>query len=217
MADHPELKAEPREVTGKKVGRLRRQGVMPATVYGYNITPSNIQLSAHDFGGIIRRTGTTQLIDLRIGDTRPLSVFIRNAQVDAKRNIIIHVEFYQPNLREKVTTHLPVHTEGESPAVREGGMLLQLLDHIDVVCLPDNVPNDIMVDVSSIVEINGTILVSDIPLPEGVTSLTPGDEIVVKVGPPIAEEVVEEAVAATEPLPTELGGDEERPDAVPEA
>src|SRR5689334_10235395 len=135
MADHPQLKAEPRELTGKKVGRLRHQGILPATMYGFGTEPVNIQLSAHDFGGIIRRTVTTQLIDLSVGSARPRSVFIRNAQIDPKRNVIVHVEFYAPNLREKAIVSVPIHTDGESPAVREGGILLQVLDHIDVECL----------------------------------------------------------------------------------
>lgn len=217
MPDHPQLKAEPRELTGKKVGRLRHQGILPATVYGFNIEPSNIQFSAHDFGGIIRRAGTTQLIDLAIGASRPRSVFIRKAQVDPKRNSIIHVEFYAPNLREKLTVSVPIHTNGDSQAVRDGGILLHVLDHIDVECLPDNVPGEILADISAITEINGSLHVTDLALPEGVTAVTPGDEVVVKVDPPAAEEVVEEAVAATEPLPEELGGDEPQPDAVPEA
>jgi large subunit ribosomal protein L25 len=217
MPDHPQLKAEPRELTGKKVGRLRHQGILPATVYGFNMEPLNIQFSAHDFGGIIRRAGTTQLIDLAIGTDRLRSVFIRTAQVDPKRNSIIHVEFYAPNLREKLTVSVPVHAEGDSPAVRDGGILLQVLDHVDVECLPDNVPGAIPADISAIAEINGALHVSDLVLPEGVVAVTPGDEVVVKVDPPAAEEVVEEAVAATEPLPEELGGEEPQADAVPEA
>src|SRR5947209_3276735 len=125
MADHPQLKAEARELTGKKVGRLRHQGILPATVYGFNREPLNIQ-----FSGIIRRAGTTQLINLAIGTNRPQSVFIRKAQVDPKRNSIIHVEFYAPNLREKLTVSVPVHTEGDSQAVRDGGILLHVLDHV---------------------------------------------------------------------------------------
>ena len=70
--------------------------------------PINIQFSAHDFGGIIRRAGTSRLINLAIGTSRPRSVFIRNAQVDPKRNMILHVEFYAPNLREKLTVSIPV-------------------------------------------------------------------------------------------------------------
>jgi large subunit ribosomal protein L25 len=186
-------------------------------MYGFGTKPVTIQISAHDFGGIIRRTGTTQLIDLSVGKGRPRSVFIRSAQVDPKRNVIIHVEFYAPNLREKATVSVPVHTDGDSPAVREGGILLQVLDHVDVECLPDDVPTAVVADVSSITEFNGAVHVFDLSLPAGVVAITPADEVVAKVDPPVAEEVVEEAIAEAEPLPEELGGEEPQPDAVPEA
>ncbi len=218
MADHPVLQAEPRELTGKKTGRLRRSGVLPATVYGFQMEPRTIQMSAHDFASVLRRAGRTQVLDLAIGAASPMPVLIRNTQVDPKRNQIIHVEFYRPNMRANVQTRVAVHLVGDSPAVQEGGILLPVLDHLEIESLPDSVPAaGIEVDVSSITEINGAVHVSDVPVPAGVTILTPADEMVAKVNPPVSEEVLEEAVEATEPLPNELGGDQTPPDAVPEA
>jgi large subunit ribosomal protein L25 len=217
MADHPQLKAEPRELTGKKTGRLRRDGILPATVYGFQMEPRSIQMSAHDFAAVLRRAGRTQVLDLAIGSASPVPVLIRETQIDPKRNSIIHVEFYRPNMRANVQTRVPVHFVGESAAVQEGGILLPVLDHVDIESLPDNVPTAIELDITPITEINGALHVSDIAPVQGVTILTPADEVVVKVNPPAAEEVVEEAIEATEPLPNELGGDETPPDAVPEA
>lgn len=218
MASHPQLKAEPRVKLGKKVGQLRREGILPATVYGYRTEPISIQVDAHEFNGVIRRAGRAQLIDLTIGNGTPRSVFIREAQIDPKRNSVIHVEFFQPNLRVTMTSQTPVHVVGESPAVNEGGILLTVLDHLEIESLPDAVPpQGIEVDAGAITEINGAVHVADITPPPGVTILTPGDEVVIKVDPPAPEDVVEDAVARTEPLPTELGGDEPQPDAVPES
>jgi large subunit ribosomal protein L25 len=216
MANHPQLKAERRDMLGKKVRRLRKQGVLPATVYGYRGEPQSIQIDAHDFGLVLRDAGRTQLIDLVI-DGAPRAVFVKQTAVDAKRNLIQHVEFYQPNLRVPTHTRLPVHVTGESPAVRDGGILLTVLDHVDVESLPEDVPaNGIEVDISTIAEINGTIHVADLPAVSGVTILTPSDEVIVKVNPPASEAEVEESLEEA-PLPTELGGDEPQPDAVPEA
>jgi large subunit ribosomal protein L25 len=218
MAQHAQLKAERRELLGKKVRRLRHEGILPATVYGYDTEPVSIQISAHDFAGVLRNAGRTGLIDLTIGTERARPVFVKQTTVDAKRNVIQHVEFYQANLREKMASEVPLHFVGDAPAVREGGILLPVLDRLSIESLPDDVPaSGIDVDVSSIVEINGAIHAGEIALPSGVTLLTPGDEILVKVNPPIAEEVVEELIAETTPLPTELGGEETQPDAVPEA
>jgi large subunit ribosomal protein L25 len=218
MASHPQLKAEPREKLGKKVGQLRRQGILPATVYGFGTQPMSIQLDAHEFGTVVRHAGRSQLIDLMIGNERPRAVFIREAQIDPKRNNVIHVEFFQPNLRTTMTTQIPVHVVGESPAVGEGGILLTVLDHLEIESLPDAVPaNGIEVDAGAITEFNGAVHVADLTPPPGVTILTAGDEVVIKVNPPAAEDVVEDAIERTEPLPTELGGDQPQADAVPEA
>ena len=222
MAQRTELKAEKRELLGKKVRRLRAAGVLPATVYGHNVNPLSIQIDARDFRLLLRSQGRTQLINLMVGDERPRPVFIKQTAVDAKRNALLHVEFFQANLREKVTTHLPLHFVGDSPAVREGGILLTLLDHVDIECLPDDVPaGGIEVDVSQITEINGTIHVGALSIPGNVTLLTPVDETVAKVDAPISEAALEEDLAEVEPTP-ELATDgdsttAESAAAVPEA
>jgi large subunit ribosomal protein L25 len=217
MATRVQLHAEPRELLGKKVRRLRRQGILPATLYGQDRSVArSIQLQAHELAGVLRQAGTTQLIDLVIEKERPRPVFIRQTTVDPKRNSVIHVEFFQANLREKTVAHVPLHFAGESQAVKDGGIFLHILDHLDVECLPQDVPAGIDVDISRIEEINGTILAGDVQLPSGLTLITPGDEIVCKVNPPVAEAEVEEILEEPAELPEELGGEEEQPEAAPE-
>ena len=218
MADRVQLKAEKRELLGKKVGRLRRAGVLPATVYGHNVTPQSIQFHAHDLRPVMRAAGTTQLIDLVIDDQPARPVLIRNTAIDAKRNTIIHVEFFQANLREKIATHVPLHFVGESQAVRDGGILLHVLDHVDVESLPQDVPAEgIEADLSRLTEVNAQINAGDLQMPPGLTLITPADETVVKVNPPVAEETVQEVLEEPAALPRELGGDEAQADAVPES
>jgi large subunit ribosomal protein L25 len=218
MANRETLKAQKRELLGKKVGRLRRMGVMPATVYGHNVQPQSIQVDSHEFRAVLRRAGSTQLVDLVIEGERARPVLIRQTQIDPKRNALLHVEFFQANLREKIVTHIPLHFTGDSQAVRDGGIFLPILDHVDISSLPQDVPaGGLEVDVSGITEINGTIHAGELSLPGGIELVTAPDEVVCKVNPPVAEEVVEEAVEVTEPLPEELGGEEEQPEAVPEA
>jgi large subunit ribosomal protein L25 len=132
------------------------------------------------------------------------------------------VEFFQANLREKLTTRLPLHFVGDSPAVRDGGILLTVMDHVEIECLPDDVPaGGIEVDVSKIEEINGTIHVRDLDIPDKVTLLTAPDEVVAKVDAPISEEEIEEVLEEVEPV-ADIEGEEakaaaESPKAVPEA
>jgi large subunit ribosomal protein L25 len=218
MAQHPQLKAEKRDMLGKKVRRLRSAGILPATVYGHNVTPQSIQIDGREFRNLLKAQGRTQLIDLVIESDQARPVFVKQTSIDAKRNEVVHVEFFQANLREKLTTRVPLHVVGESQAVRDGGILLTVLDHVDIESLPDDVPaTGLEVDITPITEINGAIHVGDLAAPAGVTVLTPADEVVVKVDPPVSEEVIQQAAADTEPLPAELGGDEPPPDSVPEA
>jgi large subunit ribosomal protein L25 len=218
MAQHAQLQAERRELLGKKVRRLRHQGILPATVYGHNTEPVSIQINAHDFAGVLRNAGRNRLIDLTIDGERARPVFVKQTTIDAKRNMIQHVEFYQANLREKLTSTVALHFTGDSPAVREGGILLPVLDHVNIESLPDDVPpTGLEVDISGITEFNGAVHAGEIPMPQGVTLLTPPDEVVAKVDPPVAEEVVEEVLEEPTALPEELGGEETTPDEVPEA
>src|SRR5947209_10863810 len=132
MAAHAQLQAERRELLGKKVRRLRKAGILPATVYGHNVTPVAVQINAHDFQTVLKSTGRTQLIDLALAGEQSRPVFVKQLAVDAKRNVIQHVEFYQANLREAVHATVPLQFEGESQAVRDGGIFLTVLDHVEV-------------------------------------------------------------------------------------
>ncbi|MBV9280063.1 MAG: 50S ribosomal protein L25, partial [Chloroflexi bacterium] len=166
MASRLQLRAERRELLGKKVRRLRREGRLPATVYGHRVEPRSIQVDAHAARDVLRQAGATQLVDLVIDDESPRPVLIRQTTVDAKRNALLHIEFFQANLREKITTHVPVHFVGESPAVKDGGIFLPVLDHLDIESLPQDVPaGGIEADLSRITEINGLIHVSDLAVP----------------------------------------------------
>ena len=217
MADHAVLQAEPRTMLGKKVRRLRAEGILPATVYGNNTQPISVQMNAHDFQMALKHAGRTQLIDLTLPGEAPRPVFVKQLAVDAKRNAIQHVEFYQANLLVKTHATVPLHFVGDSQAVRDGGILLTMLDHVEIESLPDDIPAAIDVDISSLAEYNAALHVSDLSVPAGATVLTAADDIVCKVDPPVTEAAVEEAIEDTEPLPTELGGNEPPADSVPEA
>src|SRR5579859_6886892 len=128
MANRAQLHADTRHVLGKKVRRLRKTGVIPATLYGHNIKPQSIQIKSYDMRDALRQAGTTQLIDLTIDEQPARPVLIRQTGIDARRNALIHIEFFQANLREKLTTHVPLAFVGESPAAKEGGIELHMLD-----------------------------------------------------------------------------------------
>ncbi|MGI8826479.1 MAG: 50S ribosomal protein L25 [Chloroflexota bacterium] len=218
MPDRVLLNAEKRELLGKKVGRLRRAGILPATVYGHNVTPQSIQFRAADLRPVLREAGTSQLVDLVIAGETARPVFLRQVAIDAKRNTVLHVEFFQANLREKVHTQVPIHFVGDSQAVKDGGILLTVLDHVNIESLPQDVPSGgVEVDLSLLAEMNSQLNAGELTLPPGLTLLTPVEETVVKVNPPVSEEAIEAVLAEETALPQELGGEEAQPDAVPES
>jgi large subunit ribosomal protein L25 len=194
-----ELNVAPRDVLGKKVKALRRQGVTPANIYGSHIESQSIQLSTEELRHVIKTAGRNDIVYLRLDGDEPRPTFVRDIQQNPVTDAILHVDFLQISLREKVRADVPLHLVGLAPAVDTlGGILMHGLDHVSVEALPTEVPSFIEVDVTSLAEINQALHVSDVPVPEGVTILTDVEQVIAKVAPPAVEpepEVAEEAEA----------------------
>jgi len=196
------LKAEPRVITGKRVRFLRRKGILPANVYGHNITSVPVQVDTKLFTQILARAGRNRLIRLEIaGSKEPRSVLIADVQRSAIGNVLLHADLRQVSMTETLRVEVPLVFSGEAPGVVNfGGTLLRNLDTIEIECLPADLIANIEVDLSGLLELNSAILVKDLKVGPKIKVLTPGDDLVVKVLPPEAEEVAEEEVAA----PTEV-------------
>lgn len=181
---HASLTAEPRAILGKKVAQLRRAGKLPANIYGQNAPSTAITLDAHDFGLVYRHILPTTIIDLRVsGQSRP--VLLDKAAINPRSGQVIHVEFKQINMREKVHAAVTIVGVGKSEAIARGDILMQALDSVDVRALPDEFPNSIEVDVSVLVDLHSAIHVRDLPIDRSrIEILTPGDELVFKLTAP---------------------------------
>lgn len=198
MPDRVQLSAHPRSVIGKRVKHLRRQGYVPATVYGHDVSPLSIQVDAREFRAVHIAAGDAQLIDLVIDSQPARPVIIHSTQIDPRRNTTMHVEFYQANLRQKLTASIPIHITGESPATKQGAMVLPVLDHLVVECLPDDLPAQIELDVSGLTEVGDALHVRDIPIDHSRVEVKANeDDVVVKIEAPQAGiEEVEEPIEA---------------------
>ncbi|HXV43074.1 MAG TPA: 50S ribosomal protein L25 [Anaerolineae bacterium] len=197
-----ELKAEVRQITGKQVARLRRQGYVPAVVYGSNTENDVIQIEAKALRKVLVQAGTHQLIALQVGNKRPRMTLARDIQIDTVKRSYMHVDFYAVNMKEKVTAEVPVILEGVSLAVKDlGGILVQGLNEIEIECLPSDLIAAIEVNIESLAEFDDMITVADLKVPSSITILSDPESMVAKVEPPRVEEeiVVEEAPAAAEP------------------
>jgi large subunit ribosomal protein L25 len=177
----PILLVENRTVTGKKVNRLRNEGKVPANIFGKDFKSTAIQLDQKDFQKTLKESGETSLIDVKIGsETHP--ALISNLQRDPKYDKIIHIDFHKVNLKEKITTMVPVELEGESPIAKSGeGLLLQTLNEIEVECLPTEIPSHIVIEAEGLTEIGQSVHVKDLKVAEKVEIKNDPEEVVVTV------------------------------------
>jgi large subunit ribosomal protein L25 len=209
-----ELKVEPRDVLGKKVKALRREGITPANVYGSQVESQSIQVSTDELRHVLKTAGRNDIIYLRLDGDDPRPTFVRDVQQNPITDAILHVDFLQISLRQKVKADVPLHLVGLAPAVDTyQGILMHGLDHVSVEALPTEMPSFIEVDVTSLTEINQTLQVSDIPVSEGVVILTDEEQVIAKVAPPAVEPEpeVEEEGEAVEGEEAEAAEGEEAP------
>lgn len=191
--DKQKLSVQKREVKGRKVKKLRKLGILPASLYGKKIQSISVQASLADFQKAYNQAGETGVIDLVL-DGKKHPVLIKNVQIHPVSQQILHVDFYQVDLKEKVKTSVPIEFTGKAAAVvQKTGVLLTLLDNIEVEALPTDLPERATVDVSGLAEIDQVIKVENLQLPAGVAVLTGKDQEIVKVGPLVTKKAEEEA------------------------
>lgn len=210
------LEVQKREIFGRKVKKLRREGILPANIYGKGIKSLAVQVPLKDFQKVYEKVGETGILELKVAKeekTRP--VLIHNVQLHPVTDEPLHVDFHQVSLKEKITTSIPVEVVGESPAVEQKiGVLIRPLTEVEVEALPTELPEKFTVDISQLKEIDQAIRVGDLQPPEGVKILTAPGEILVKIGPLEKEET---APPSTEEKPAEeKPAEEERPESKPE-
>jgi large subunit ribosomal protein L25 len=198
------LKAQPRAERGKGAARkARAAGRIPAVVYGHGEATRELTVDAHELELLFARVHyENTIINLDIaGEKGEVKVLVREVQSHAFRPDVLHVDFYQIHAGEKVAVEVPVRLQGTAPGVRAGGVMMQTITDLEVRCLPDNIPEYITADVSTL-EIGDAIHVGELTVPEGVEPQVDADRVVCSVTPPSvsaveAEAPVEEVVATT--------------------
>jgi large subunit ribosomal protein L25 len=196
MSERSTLVAEPRSVIGKKVKQLRRDGLIPAVIYGQRETV-HIQLDNLVLRRVLRETGSTNLIDIDLGD-RSHTVLARHIQLHPTRGDLFHVDFYEVNMRRVLTTDAALVATGESPAAADGeGSAVLVVHSVQVEALPDDLISELEVDISRIVTPEDVLHVSDLTAPPGVTILTDPETVIAKFEyAQLEEEEEEEEVEA---------------------
>lgn len=203
------LNAQRRDVLGKQVKALRRQGHLPAVVYGHHIQPVAILLDTKEASRLLSGVTSSQLIKLSINGEQH-NVLVREKQRNPITGTLLHVDFLEVSMTEKLRANVVIALEGEAPAVKElDGIVVTGIEQLEVESLPGDLPERITVDISSLVAIGDSIHVRDIRVPAAVEVLTDLDEMIVLVTAPVAEEVEEVEVVGEEPEVIEKGKKEE--------
>jgi large subunit ribosomal protein L25 len=187
-----ELEVSKREITGKKVRFLRRQGIIPANIYGHGIESTPINVDTRSLKHMLAQAGKTDLISLKIDDSKnPVRVLVREVQRNPLNDELLHVDFYQVSMTEKIKADVPLVFVGEAPVLKKvkNSTIFHLIDSLRIEALPDDLPHSFEVDVSNLEELDHTIHVKDIPLGPGITLLSDPEQMAVKVAEARKEEV----------------------------
>lgn len=217
MADN-QLGAAPRTVLGKKVKALRRSGVTPANVYGHKVDSTALQADTVELTHLLRAAGRNAIISLKVdGEPAPRTVVVRNVERNPVNGKLLHVDFFQVSMTEKMKAEVRVVLTGASPAVENfQGVLLQMIETVSVEALPGDIPAEFEADVSVLEQLESSIHVRDLNIDQSkVTLTTDPDVVVARVAAPRLAAAEEGAAAAAEGA--EAAPEGEAPAAAPKA
>jgi large subunit ribosomal protein L25 len=193
------LEAEHRDVIGKQVKALRRQGKLPGILYGRSMQPTPILMDLRDASRTLNQLAPSSLVTVVLAGEKHLAL-VREKQRDFIRRTLKHIDFQAVSMKEKLRVNVLVEIVGLSPAVKDfNGVLVEGLTEVEVECFPQDLPSKISIDISGLKRIGDAISVRDLIMPPNVVSLDNPDDMILIVTAQAAEEVVEVVVAAVVP------------------
>lgn len=208
-----ELSVAPRTIKGKEVSGLRRSGVVPAVLYGRHTAPVSLQANGRELMRVLMKAGSSRLVTLNVeGEAAPRMALVREVQREPIRGDLWHVDFYGVSMTEKITLSIPVRFDGVSPAAAlNEGVLTYGNDSVEIECLPGDLIDSLVVDLTRLVKVGDAVHVSDLQVPETVKVLSNPEDLVVRVTRLAAEEAADvvAAVTSTEPEVIKKGKTEE--------
>ena len=218
MAQQIKLTASTRKETGKGFAkRLRKEGMLPAVVYGHKTDPIHLTLETKQLLSLLGGgKGESSLINLSVdgnGGPSEKTVMIKELQINPLTRHCLHVDFFEVSMDEELTLSLPINLTGEAPGVEMGGILQQVRREIEIKCLPSDIPDSISIDVSAL-NIGDSVHLKDISLPSGIKVMDDEDLTIVTIlAPAVEKEVAEEEVEEGEEAAAgEEGAEEQKPD-----
>jgi len=206
-----QLKAAIRDLKTDKAGKMRKNGLLPAVLYGHKVANLTLSINAREFDKVLKKAGESTIVELITDDGKTHPVLIHEYQKHYLTSVPIHVDFYQISMTEKLKAKVVLDFTGESKAVKElGGVLVKVLNEVEVECLPQDLPHSIVVGLDSLATLQDSVHVKDLSAPAKVKIITPGDEMIIKVQPPRDVEA-ELAAPVVEDVSKVEGAAEEKP------
>lgn len=182
------LKTQTRELS-EKAADLRREDILPIECYGKDKENLHLKVNYQDFRRVYLKAGGSTILDLEVEGGEGVKAIVQDVQYDPVSGKILHVDLEALNMKEKMTTHVPLVTEGEAPAIEAyEGVLIQNKDEVMVKCLPNDLIHEIKVDISGLAELHDTITVADLKVPDNIEILDEPELNVITVSPPKEEE-----------------------------
>lgn len=200
------LSAKIRTELGKKNRKLRREGVIPAVLYGRKVKSTPIVVGYKEFEKVYGEAGESSLISLNLENAKDIpaenTVLIRDTRRHPLTRLFTHLDFYQVPMDEKITVRIPIVFEGEALAVRdESAVLVRNIYEIEVKAFPKDLPREIKVDLSELEHIGDSIFAKNLAIPTGVEIGLEDDFVIAAVSAPVVEEIAETASVAAEATP----------------
>jgi large subunit ribosomal protein L25 len=202
------LKATKRDVVGKKVGALRRQGKLPAVLYGHRIETTPILLDTHEGSQTLSLLTRSSLVTIDL-DGKQYLAQVKEKQRDIIKNRLVHVDFQIVSLTERMRTKVGIELTGTAPAVKNFNAVIHtVLTALEVECMPQDLPKRIVIDISGLAEIGDSVRVRDVVLSDKVKILADLEETIVVAAAPKIAEISEEPPVAEEAAPEEIESDQ---------
>ena len=195
----PALAATSRTLTGKKVAQMRRDGRLPAVVFGRGLESGSVSVDTHEFEQLRRHAGPNTLIDLSVDGGAPAPVLVHGVQTSIVTRRPLHIDLFVVRMTEEMTVDVPLVSEGTAEAVETGGgTLMHVIEHVRVRALPDHLPQSIHYSIESLATFDDQIHVRDLVIPADATLISDPGDVVAKVLPPRVEEEIAPVAEAVE-------------------
>jgi large subunit ribosomal protein L25 len=182
MAKKTSLKAALRDRTGSGLNQMRRDGWLPSVIYGRGTASKNLMVDAKSFSDLLAKSSSDNIIiNLEIEGEGTRMAFLQDIQHNALSGKAVHADFLAIDETTEITAHIPAHLNGEAPGVKTGGVVEQYIHAIEIICLPDDLPDTLELDISNL-QLGDSLHMGDIKYPKGVRPTQSANVVVVHIG-----------------------------------